>query len=211
MIVLKNVTKRYRTSSEPVLRGVDLTCESGELVWIAGDSGSGKTTLLNVLGLLSEVDSGSFSIDGVELLGAPERTRRDARANLVSTVFQTGNLFGHLTVGTNVALGLPRANPEAVAQALRDVDMEDKQETRAGLLSGGEHQRVAIARAMARGSRLLLADEPFASLDTRNAERVMGLLQKVAAAGTTVVLVSHDARAGAVATDRRLLAKGRLT
>ena len=211
MIVLENVTKRYGASSEPVLRGLDLTCESGSLVWIAGDSGSGKTTLLNVLGLLSDVESGSFSIDGAELLGAPERTRRYARASLVSTVFQTGNLFGHLTVGTNVALGLTRPKPEAIAQALLDVDMEDKRETQAGLLSGGEHQRVAIARAMARGSRLLLADEPFASLDSRNAERVMSLLQKVASAGTTVVLVSHDARAGDVATHRRLLVEGRLT
>lgn len=209
-ILAKGITKTYPGLSAPVLTGVDFTCEPGTLTWIAGESGSGKSSLLNVLGLLTDPDSGSMTIDGTEYLSAPESRRRSARRDLISTIFQHGNLFGHLTVEANVEMGLASANDDAVKDALEAIGMAHRIGQRAGLLSGGEHQRVAIARAMVRRSRLILADEPYASLDARTASIVMEQFQKATAEGATVVLVSHDERTADIATAHYVLEGGRL-
>lgn len=207
MIRAEGLVKRYRGGVEPVLDGVELTVDRGEILWISGASGSGKTTLLNVLGLLTGFDGGRYSLDGVDVGSMDESLRRRARRETVSTVFQRGNLFGHLTVMENVLLGFFGGTRVEAQRVLDQVGMGARADQLGALLSGGEQARVAFARSAVRATPVLLADEPIANLDRDAARVVLSLVGMAADAGSAVVVVSHDERASTIA-DRHLSLDG---
>ncbi|MDR1393026.1 MAG: ATP-binding cassette domain-containing protein [Bifidobacteriaceae bacterium] len=186
------------TTQVQALRCATCTIRRGEFVAIIGPSGSGKTTLLSLLGLLDHATSGTYRFDGVDVGSLREPDRDDLRANSIGFVFQNSYLIGAETVGANVALGLrvrgvpARERNRLVLQALDRVGLASAINRRAGNLSGGEKQRVAVARALVTSPRMILADEPTGALDSDSTVRLMELLGSVNAAGTTVVVVTHD-------------------
>lgn len=182
------------------LRRVYLTIGRGEFVAIAGPSGSGKTTLLSLLGLLDRPTTGTmrFGEHDVSRLDAVHRAR--LRNRDIGFIFQGFNLIADLTVQENVELplvyrGTPaRRRRGRVAEVLERLELSDRRGYLPSQLSGGQQQRVAVARAIAGEPRLLLADEPTGNLDSANAEAVLALLRELHRAGSTVCIVTHDAR-----------------
>jgi putative ABC transport system ATP-binding protein len=182
------------------LADVSLALAAGELVGLAGPSGSGKTTLITLLGGLEPPTSGRATLDGqdVAALSAPGQARR--RASMIGLVFQTHNLLAALTAEENVSLAVesalgPRSDPDARArEALAALGLDGYRHQRPGQLSLGEQQRVAVARAIAMRPKLLLADEPTASLDWESAARVLDALAALASRGCAVMIATHDER-----------------
>lgn len=188
----------------------------GEFVAIVGPSGSGKTTFLSILGLLARPDAGEYFLDGRNTAGLNEAELDQLRASHVGFVFQNSFVIGEDTVRENVALplrtqGLSSAEVEPrVRAALRRVDLLNLKDRPAGELSGGEKQRVAVARALVTEPRVLLADEPTGALDTSNSKRLIELLHTISAAGTSVVVVTHDPLVAAAADRQIALHDGRV-
>ncbi len=183
----------------PVLRGVDLRIDAGEVVALMGPSGSGKSTLLNILGCLDRPSAGHYLLGGRDVSTLDRTEQAWVRLHYLGFVFQSFHLIGDQSVLENVALplqyaGVGRRQREARARALLDrVGLSDRLHHRPNQLSGGQRQRVAIARSLANGPRLLLADEPTGALDTRTGEEVLRLLAELhAESGLTVILVTHD-------------------
>ena len=203
MIQLRNVTKTFGAGAAQVhaLRRADLDVEAGEVLMLCGPSGSGKTTLLSIMGAILQPSSGSVRIGGDEIAGRRECDLPRIRLACIGFVFQGFNLFPALTAMENVALaaGLKGATRrEAVARAqelLERTGLGAKRDALPANLSGGEKQRVAIARALAGNSKVVLADEPTASLDSVSGTAVMEMLRSLAAEeGRAVVVVTHDPR-----------------
>jgi putative ABC transport system ATP-binding protein len=202
LIEIREIDKIYRTDDVEThaLRGVSLAIERGEYVAIEGPSGCGKSTLLSILGLLDSPTAGSYALEGREVarLGAEERSR--IRNREIGFIFQNFNLIGDLTVAENVELPLTYRGLSAgerrrrTAEALERVAMSHRSRHYPAQLSGGQQQRVAVARAIAGEPAVLLADEPTGNLDTSNGELVMALLADLHAAGSTIVMVTHDRR-----------------
>ncbi len=183
-----------------ILCDVDLEIGRGEIVILTGPSGSGKSTILTLIGALRSVQEGSLNVLGSELKDASEARRAAVRKD-IGFIFQTHNLVGALTARQNVEMALqlragPRPNIRAAArELLHGVGLLDRENYRPDQLSGGQRQRVAVARALAGGPRLVLADEPTASLDRASGREVVDLLSKLAREnGCTVLLVTHDNR-----------------
>ena len=181
---------------DPALRGVSLTIDDGEWVLLAGANGSGKTTLVRHFNALLDPDGGSVTVDGVEATDDPLAARTS-----VGMVFQAaGDQFVAATVGADVAfgpenLGLAHAEIDArVERALGAVNMTGRETDRIDDLSGGERARVAIAGALAMEPAHLVLDEPFAGLDWPARRSVLDHLDDLNAAGTSVVVVTHDVR-----------------
>lgn len=209
-IEMSGVTKSFadRESRVEVLKGVSFEVDRAEIAWISGPSGCGKTTLLNVLGLLATADGGSYRLRDAELLTLSSRRRTELRRTVFSTVFQTGNLFAHLTALENVLVGMPPGTVRRAREALRAAHLGSLVDRRAGAMSGGEQQRVSIARALVRQSEVILADEPTSSLDDQNATSVLALLREASKSGATVLIASHDPRAASIATRQLELVDG---
>ncbi|MCA8449932.1 amino acid ABC transporter ATP-binding protein [Burkholderia vietnamiensis] len=201
---MHRVSKRF--GSLKVLDNVSLAIPSGSVTVVLGQSGSGKSTLLRTINHLERVDEGFIDIDG-ELVGY----RRDGRALYelkekdvlrrraeVGMVFQSFNLFPHLTVLENlveapVAAGLSRAQAEAEARTLlARVDLAGKADAWPRQLSGGQQQRVAIARALALKPKVLLFDEPTSALDPELVNEVLDVIRQLARSGTTLIIVTHE-------------------
>ncbi len=181
-----------------ILHALDLRVEAGETVAIVGASGSGKSTLLGLLAGLDNPSAGHIRLAGVALESLDEDGRAALRGREVGFVFQSFQLLPAFTALENVLLPLELAGREDAATlalaALRRVGLENRLQHTPRQLSGGEQQRVAIARAFAPGPRLLLADEPTGNLDSATGERIIDLLFELnREAGTTLVLVTHDA------------------
>jgi putative ABC transport system ATP-binding protein len=202
LIDIRAVDKVYRTDDVEThaLRGVSFAIAKGEYVAIEGPSGCGKSTLLSILGLLDTPTSGSYALAGREVaqLAASERSR--IRNREIGFIFQNFNLIGDLTVAENVELPLTYRGLSAAERrrrttdALERVAMSHRARHFPAQLSGGQQQRVAVARAIAGEPAVLLADEPTGNLDTSNGELVMELLAELHAAGSTLVMVTHDRR-----------------
>jgi putative ABC transport system ATP-binding protein len=184
-----------------VLFDVQAAIRPGEIVILTGPSGSGKTTLLNLVGALREPQQGSLRVLGHELRGAGERERVDVRRR-IGYIFQGDNLLRSLTALANVAMslhgqpGLSGAEGQARARdALAGVGMQGEMDSYPDQLSGGQRQRVGVARALARRPRLVLADEPTASLDKAAGRAVVDAIHDLARRqGCAVILVTHDTR-----------------
>ena len=200
MISIKNLHKSYKMgdSSLHVLKGIDLTVEEGELVAIMGSSGSGKSTLLNILGMLDLADKGAYRLDNVLIKDLTETTAAKYRNQFLGFVFQSFNLISYKNAVENVALplyyqGLGRKPRQQKAiEYLDKVGLKEWAKHLPSELSGGQKQRVAIARAMASQPKVLLADEPTGSLDSKTSKEVMGLIQQINNKGKTILVVTHE-------------------
>jgi putative ABC transport system ATP-binding protein len=187
------------------LRGVDLSVGEGEMVAIMGPSGSGKSTLLHILGALDRPDAGSVSISGRRYDNLPDRELTRLRGEVFGFVFQFFNLLPTLTAAENVLLPAlvngerPSRYAERVDRLMEKVGLAGRADHLPTELSGGEQQRVAIARALLRDPELVLADEPTGNLDSASGGTVMSLLRGVVDEGETVVMVTHDPGAAALA------------
>jgi putative ABC transport system ATP-binding protein len=196
VIEVRALTKSYPPND--VLRGVDLTVQTGEWVALMGPSGCGKSTLLNLIAGLDDLDTGSISLAGqqVECLRASARAKM--RRRHVGILFQAFNLVPHLDVRSNVELPLRLAGASKGAAAqrcdelLERLGLLDHHRASPSTLSGGQQQRVALARAIANAPSVLLADEPTGSLDSAATASVLELLRAEHHRGQTIVMVTHD-------------------
>jgi polar amino acid transport system ATP-binding protein len=180
-----------------VLRAIDLAVAPGEVLVVIGPSGSGKSTLLRTINLLEEPTEGRVLFDGIELTDI--RTNLDRARTEIGIVFQQFNLFPHKTVLKNITLALEKvlglARGEARERALenlRQVGLEQRADSHPGQLSGGQQQRVAIARALAMRPKLMLFDEVTSALDPELVKEVLDVMQRLAAEGMTMVIVTHE-------------------
>jgi putative ABC transport system ATP-binding protein len=203
ILEVRGLVKSWRDAArpEPVLNGVELVVNAGELVAVVGRSGSGKTTLLSVVGGLDRDYQGQVRVLGQELRALSDRALSALRNRSIGFVFQFHHLLPHLTCLENVLVPwhfgdrlTPREAADRAAWALDRVGLPDVADRRPSQLSGGEQQRVAIARALLFQPPLLLCDEPTGSLDRRASERVFTLFEELNARdGVTVVIISHEA------------------
>jgi putative ABC transport system ATP-binding protein len=198
---LKGIKKAYRSGEVevPVLDGVDLEVEKGEILVILGPSGSGKTTLLNLVAGIDRPDEGEVLVGSRNLAGLNEEELTRYRRTRVGYVFQFFNLLPTLTAKENVAVSLElleRPDDEQVARALHKVDLGGKGDRFPHQLSGGEQQRVAIARAIVKRPALVVADEPTGNLDEDTGQEVFKVMEEVnREAGSTLIIATHDAKA----------------
>jgi putative ABC transport system ATP-binding protein len=198
------------------LAGVDLAVAEGEMVAIMGPSGSGKSTLLHILGALDRPDGGSVEISGRRYDDLSDHELTALRGDVFGFVFQFFNLLPTLTAAENVLLPAlvngerPGKRAARVDELMEMVGLGDRAAHLPTELSGGEQQRVAIARALLREPTVVLADEPTGNLDSTSGATVMGLLRRVVDGGQTVVMVTHDPSAAALADRVVFLRDGRI-
>jgi putative ABC transport system ATP-binding protein len=200
MIELENVGKTYRTDvvETQALAHVSLTLHSHEFVAVTGPSGSGKTTFLNLVGLLEELTTGKYRLDGEDVSRLSDDRRSRIRNEKLGFVFQSFNLIPDLNIYDNVDVPLRyRRMPSAerhkrITEALERVGLASRMRHIPAQLSGGQQQRVAVARALAGDPRVILADEPTGNLDTGMSGQIMDLLEEINAQGTTIVMVTHN-------------------
>ena len=200
MLEINKLHKSYAIgdSSLHVLKGIDLSIASGEMVAIMGSSGSGKSTLLNIIGMLDEADSGDYILDNVPIKNLTEKKAAIYRNKFLGFIFQSFNLINYKNALENVALplyyqGLQRKERQVKARFhLQKVGLLDWETHLPSELSGGQKQRVAIARALASDPKLILADEPTGALDTTTSSDIMAFLQQLNGEGKTILIVTHE-------------------
>ncbi|WTW92376.1 ABC transporter ATP-binding protein [Streptomycetaceae bacterium NBC_01309] len=213
VVELVGVTKAY-PGGVTALREVGLGIEYGEMVGIVGPSGSGKSTMLHLIGTLDRPSAGTVRIDGYDVARLSDRKLSALRARRVGFVFQQFHLAAGQTALDNVAdgvlyAGLPlRERRRRAHEALERVGLADRKHHLPHELSGGQKQRVAIARAVVGEPPLLLADEPTGALDSASGVAVMDLLRELNAAGTTVLVITHDRELAAILPRQVVLRDG---
>ena len=200
LIELKELNKTYN-NGQPlhVLKGINLNIERGEFVSIMGASGSGKSTLLNILGILDNYDTGTYTLDGKLIKDLSERQSADYRNRMIGFVFQSFNLIGFKTAVENVELPLyyqgvsRRKRHELAMEYLEKLGLTPWASHFPNEMSGGQKQRVAIARALITHPQIILADEPTGALDSKTSVEVMQLLKRLnQEEGITIIVVTHE-------------------
>lgn len=203
LMELRNIYKTYHVGEldVPVLKGVSMSIEKGELVSLMGASGSGKSTLMNILGCLDHPTSGQYFLDGLEASNMSSDERALLRNHKIGFVFQNFNLLPRISALENVMLPLSYTMEHVPDRDVRRRAMElisrvglgDRYHHEPSQLSGGQQQRVAIARALINRPALLLADEPTGNLDSHTSEEVLSMFEKLnREEGITIILVTHD-------------------
>ena len=200
MLSMHNISKVYRTDTVEThaLREFSFDVGEGDFVAVTGPSGSGKTTFLNIAGLLETFSSGTFKLDDKDVSRLTDKERSRLRNEKIGFIFQSFNLIPDLNLFDNVDVPLRYRGFKAaerkrrIDRVLETVGLASRMKHLPSQLSGGQQQRVAIARALAGEPRFLLADEPTGNLDTHMALSVMELLDEINAAGTTIIMVTHD-------------------
>lgn len=220
LIELREVRKRFGghdgVPEVEILHGIDLRIRAGEYVAIVGASGSGKTTLMNILGCLDRPSSGEYVFQGEAVSGLDDDALAALRREVFGFVFQGYHLIGTSSALDNVAMPAryagvgEQARHERAAALLSRLGLEERLQYLPHQLSGGQQQRVSIARALVNGGRVILADEPTGALDSTSGEQVMQQLDELAAAGHTVILITHDPAVAARARRIISMADGRI-
>ena len=212
---LTNITYRHDMANEqPLFSRYSHVFERGEMVAVTGPSGAGKTTLLSLLSLLVQPESGDVVVAGYAMADASEDERQLVRRKEIGMIFQTARVFSQLTVAEHVRFAqlcsdAPASQAQDMDRLLVALGLSERLQAVPMALSGGERTRLASLLALAKQPSLLLADEPTASLDRRNAEVLLGLMRETAEQhGTTAVLVTHDPVAMS-ACDRNLVLEKR--
>jgi len=203
-IEMKNIGKVFETDDieTHALKDVNIIIRAGEYVSISGPSGCGKSTLLSLLGLLDMSSSGSYAIEGVDVSDLSLDEAAGIRNEKIGFVFQSFNLIDEISVFDNVALPLHYKKDlpsdefikERVEACLKMVEMSHRADHKPNQLSGGQQQRIAIARALVADPAILLVDEPTGNLDSQSGDTVMAVLAELNKNGTTICMVTHDAR-----------------
>ena len=203
MIRCENLVKIYKTDEIEVvaLQGLDLDVKRGELMAIVGNSGSGKSTLLNMLGGLDKPSAGSLTVDGKNLLKFTDKDYMEYKRDTVGFVWQNNarNLVPYLTAVQNVELPMllkgKKQRRKRALELLEKVGLSHRVNSRLDQMSGGEQQRVAIAIALANDPKLLLADEPTGSVDTKTSNMILDIFKALnESEGLTIVIVTHDVK-----------------
>lgn len=201
VLSLNNVKKSYKLGDGtefPVLKGINVSFEKGELVSIIGESGSGKSTLMNIIGGLDSKFEGEVLVDGKNIGSFTEKELDIYRKNKIGFIFQSFNLVPHLTILDNVALALTLSNikrseqVERAKELLEKVGLKDHIHKKPNQLSGGQMQRVAIARALINDPEMIVADEPTGSLDSQTTQQILDIITQIAQEGKLVLLVTHS-------------------
>ncbi len=207
MIVAEDVRKSF--GQFEALKGITTTVHRGEVVVIVGPSGSGKSTFIRTINRLERHDAGRIVVDGIELTD-DVRNIQQVRSE-IGIVFQSFNLFPHLTVRQNITLaprnvrGWPKNKAEDKAtQLLERVGIPEQADKYPGQLSGGQQQRVAIARALAMEPKIMLFDEPTSALDPEMIKEVLDVMEELATSGMTMVCITHEIGFAKHAADRVL-------
>lgn len=203
LIELKDIHKTYVMGDIklPVLKGITLSVEKGDMVALTGASGSGKSTLMNILGCLDRPTSGEYWLDGEEISKLSNDGRADVRNRKIGFVFQNFNLLPRTSALENVIMPLgytashlsEKQMVERGKSMLERVGLADRMDHEPSRLSGGQQQRVAIARALVNNPRILFADEPTGNLDTKMSDEILRIFNEInASEGVTIVLVTHE-------------------
>ena len=209
LIRLENLHKTYHLGEVdvPVLCGISLTIQRGEMVALMGASGSGKTTLMNILGCLDHPSSGRYWLDGQEMSQLTPNERALVRTAKLGFVFQSFNLLPRTSALQNVLMPLDYAAQRCSGSEARQwarelldrVGLAERAHHEPSQMSGGQQQRVAIGRSLVNRPTLLLADEPTGNLDSHTSVEILRMFQRLNAEGITVVLVTHDSNVAAYA------------
>ena len=201
-----------------VLKGISLTVEKGELLFIIGPSGSGKSTLMNIMGLLEQPSAGSYFIEDTKITYDDDRMLSSLRNRMIGFVFQQYHLLPRLTAIDNVGLPLiyrgisEKEITERSMEYIKKVEMQERSHHKPTELSGGQQQRVAIARALTGNPALILADEPTGALDTHTGQEIMNLFKRLnKEEGITIVVITHDPKIAAQCKRRVELRDGIIT
>jgi putative ABC transport system ATP-binding protein len=200
MLKMTDIKKVFRTDlvETHALRDFNLHVGEGDFVAVTGPSGSGKTTFLNIAGLLETFNGGTYELDGQDVSNLNDKKRSQLRNEKIGFIFQSFNLIPDLNLFDNVDVPLryrgfnSAERKKRIENSLEMVGLAQRMKHLPSQLSGGQQQRVAIARALAGEPRFLLADEPTGNLDTQMANSVLDLLKSINAAGTTIIMVTHD-------------------
>jgi putative ABC transport system ATP-binding protein len=219
LIRLNDIHKTYFLGQVdvPVLKGVSLQIENGEMAALTGASGSGKSTLMNILGCLDRPTSGEFFLDGQEMSRLDSDARAVARNNKIGFVFQSFNLLPRTSALDNVAMPLnysdkhltERVARRRASELLDRLGLSDRMHHYPSQLSGGQQQRVAIARSLVNQPKLLLADEPTGNLDSHTSEEILQMFVDLNRQDhITIILVTHDPSVAAHAPRRILMRDG---
>ncbi len=219
LVEIRNLTKHYHKGGQTIkpLDGVSLDIEQGEFVSLMGASGTGKSTLLNVVASIDLPDEGSVKIEGTEITTMSRTQLAAWRAANIGYIFQTHNLIPVLTAYENIEMPLlllPMRKAERrrrIEVAMAAVDLLDRADHYPRQLSGGQEQRVGIARAIVANPKVVVADEPTGDLDPETSEQILGLLLRLnKQLNTTLLMVTHDVNAAAIADRQYRLVQGKL-